>query len=152
VPVTFTLVLVHLGVATLWLGGMTYSLFVVQPRVSRVLSDPAEAEEVYRELATGNRWRVVALIVVLALSGLGLALVYSGQSDRWWILIALKIILLGVASVAFWWVSWRGWPRRIFALPSELPAEQARFRWVALAMAGLVGTAFLLGVAARFLR
>lgn len=154
-PVTFTLVLVHLGVATLWLGGMTYSLFVVQPRVPRVLPDPAESEEVYRELAAGNRWRVVALIAVLALSGLGLVFVYSGQSspgERWWILIALKIILLGVASAAFWWVSWRGWPRRIFALPSELPAEQARFRWVALAMAALVGTAFLLGVAARFLR
>jgi hypothetical protein len=59
--------------------------------------------------------------------------------------------LLVAASVLFWWVSWRGWPRRLFALPAELPAEQIRFRRVALAMTGLVGAAFLLGVAASHL-
>jgi Flp pilus assembly protein TadB len=148
--VTFTLVLIHLGVATLWLGGMAYSLFVVQPRVPRVLPEPSESEELYRELATGNRWRVAALIGVLAASGLGLVLVHNGGGERWALVIVLKVVLLAAASVLFWWVSWRGWPRRIFALPEELPAEQRRFRWVALAMAGLVGLAFLLGVVARF--
>ena len=42
-------------------------------------------------------------------------------------------------------------PRRVFALPSELPGEQARFRTVAIAMTGLVGCAFVLGVAAAHL-
>ena len=143
------LILVHLGVGAGWLGGMLYSLFVVQPRVPRVLPDPTRAEELYRELGAGNRWRVVGLIAALALSGL-LLLVYvqSGHSVLWWVVVAAKVLLLAAASGLFWWVSWRGWPRRVFALPEELPAEQARFRRVALAMAGLVGLAFVLGVAA----
>ena len=65
------LALVHAGVGAVWLGSMAYSLFVVQPRVARVLA-AGPAEDVYRELAAGNRWRVVALIAALALSGLAL--------------------------------------------------------------------------------
>jgi hypothetical protein len=146
--VTFVLMLVHLGVATAWLGGMTYSLFVVQPRLARALGDPVRVEDVYRELAAGNRWRVVGLIAVLALTGVGLALVHDGRSSAWWLAVAAKAALLAAASVLFWWVSWRGWPRRVFALPAEIPGEQARFRRVALVMAGLVGAAFVLGVVA----
>ena len=145
---SFGLILVHLGVGAGWLGGMLYSLFVVQPRVPRVLPDPARAEELYRELGAGNRWRVVGLIAALAVSGLALVYVQSGHSGLWWAVVAAKVLLLAAASVLFWWVSWRGWPRRVFALPAELPAEQARFRRVALAMAGLVGLAFVLGIAA----
>jgi Flp pilus assembly protein TadB len=146
--VTPVLILVHLGVGAVWLGGMLYSLFVVQPRIPRVLPDPVRAEDLYRELGAGNRWRVVGLIGVLALSGLLLLYIQSGHSSLWWAVVAAKVLLLVAASVLFWWVSWRGWPRRVFALPEELPAEQARFRRVALAMAGLVGIAFFLGIAA----
>jgi hypothetical protein len=39
----------------------------------------------------------------------------------------------------------------VFALPAELPAEQARFRRVAVAMTALVGLAFGLGVLASHL-
>jgi hypothetical protein len=145
---SFVLVLVHVGVAAVWLGSMGYSLFVVQPRVRRVLPDPVRAEELYRELGAGNRWRVVGLIAVLAVSGIGLLLVHDGHSYGWWITISLKALLLVGASVLFWWVSWRGWPRRVFALPAELPTEQARFRRVAVAMTALVGLAFGLGVLA----
>ena len=146
---TFGLLLVHLGVGAGWLGGMLYSLFVVQPRVPRVLPDPARAEEFYRELGAGNRWRVVGLIAALAVSGAGLLLlpsVRSGHSGLWWAAVGAKVALLAGASVLFWWVSWRGWPRRVFALPDELPAHQSRFRRVALAMAALVAVAFGLGV------
>ena len=154
---SFLLMLVHLGVAVAWLGSMGYSLFVVQPRIARAcervtepgrqaLPDPERAEELYRELAAGNRWPVVALISVLALSGVGLVIVHDGRSDGWWLLVGLKALLLVAAAGLFWWVSWRGWPRRIFALPEELPAEQARFRRVALVMASVVGLAFLAGV------
>ena len=145
---SFALILVHLGVGAGWLGGMLYSLFVVQPRVPRVLPDPARAEDLYRELGAGNRWRVVGLIAALAASGLLLLYVQSGHSALWWAVVAAKVLSLAAASVLFWWVSWRGWPRRVFALPEELPAVQARFRRVALAMAGLVGLAFVLGIAA----
>src|SRR5258707_14341113 len=106
---SFALVLVHLGVGAAWLGSMGYSLFVVQPRVSRVLPDPVRAEELYRELGAGNRWRVVGLIAVLAASGAGLLFVQNGHSYGWWFTIVAKVVLLALASTLFWWVSWRRW-------------------------------------------
>ncbi len=148
---SFVLVLVHIGVGAMWLGSMGYSLLVVQPRVRRMLPDPARAEELYRELGAGNRWPVVGLIAVLAVSGIGLLFVHDGHSYGWWLTIAAKALLLVAASILFWWVSWRGWPRRVFALQDELPAEQARFRRVAFAMASLVALAFVLGVLAGHL-
>jgi Flp pilus assembly protein TadB len=145
---SFVLVLVHLGVGAAWLGSMGYSLFVVQPRVRRLVPDPVRAEELYRELGAGNRWPVIGLIGVLAASGVGLTFVHNGHGYGWWLTIAAKALLLVGASALFWWVSWRGWPRRVFALPAELPAQQTRFRRVALAMTSLVGFAFVLGVLA----
>jgi hypothetical protein len=103
------------------------------------------AEDVYRELAAGNRWRVVALIAALGLSGLAL-IPLSHHPAGWWLLLTFKFVLLVLASAVFWWVSWRGWPQRVFALPEELPAVQRRFRRVAIVMFGLVGLGFVLGV------
>lgn len=148
---SFGLILLHLGIGALWLGSMTYSLFVVQPRIARVVPDPAKAEEFYRELGAGNRWRVIGLIGTLFVTGAALVAVHNGQSLGWWLAIGLKAALLVAASGLFWWVSWRGWPRRVFALPAELPALQGRFRRVALVMTGLVGLSFVLGVAAAHL-
>jgi hypothetical protein len=160
---SFGLILVHVGIGAVWLGSMTYSLFVVQPRIARVVPDPARAEEFYRELGAGNRWRVIGLITALFVTGVGLAViqgaqgaqgaesVQSGLSWGWWLVVGLKAGLLVAASALFWWVSWRGWPRRVFALPTELPALQGRFRRVALAMTALVGLSFVLGVAAAHL-
>src|SRR3954451_13342103 len=102
----FGLFLIHLGVGAAWLGSMLYSLFVVQPRVPRVLPDAQQAEDFYRELGQGNRWRVVGLIALLALSGGGLVFVQSGHTTGWWTVIAAKVVLLGGASGLFWWVSW----------------------------------------------
>jgi hypothetical protein len=138
------LALVHAGVGAVWLGSMAYSLFVVQPRVARVLA-AGPAEDVYRELAAGNRWRVVALIAALALSGVALVPL-SDHPRGWWVLLAVKVLSLVLASAVFWWVSWRGWPQRVFALPEELPAVQRRFRKVAIVMFGLVGLGFVVGV------
>jgi hypothetical protein len=135
---------------------MAYSLGVVQPRVGRLLRDPARAEEVYRELAAGNRWRVIGLIGTIAGSGAALVWLVRDGADTnlgvwWWALIAAKALLLIAAAGLFWWVSWRGWPARVFALPDELPALQRRFRRIAILMAVLVGGAFALGVSAAHL-
>lgn len=141
------LLLVHVGVGALWWGSMAYSLFVVQPRLDRMVGDPARVEDAQRELAQGNRWPVVGMIAVLWLSGLGLVLVEAGSDGWWWWAgVAVKAALLGAATALFWWVSWRGWPRRVFALPAELPGLQRRFRLVALGMFGLVGVALATGV------
>ena len=144
---SFLLLLVHLGVAVAWLGSMGYSLVVVQPGEFAGPFRTRSGPRLYRELAAGNRWPVIGLIGVLALSGAGLTFIHDGRSYGWWLAVGLKVLLLVAASALFWWVSWRGWPRRFFALPEELPAEQARFRRVAVAMAVLVGLAFLAGVA-----
>lgn len=155
--VTAVLVVAHAGVGALWLGAMAYSLVVVQPRLARMLGDPARVEDAQRELARGNRWPVLGLIAVLWLTGIGLAGVelaaggdggaggVGGIGGWWWVAVAGKAALLAAASGLFWWVSWRAWPRRVFALPDELPALQRRFRGVALAMLALVGAGFVLG-------
>jgi hypothetical protein len=140
--------LIHIGIGAVWLGSMVYSLGVVQPRIGRLFGDPAKAEDVYSELAAGNRWRVVAMIVFLGLSGAALILDRSDRTAFWWVLIAAKMALLIAAAGCFWWVSWRGWPARVFALPAELPALHRRFRRVAVVMTALVGAAFVLGVVA----
>ncbi len=144
----FVVLLVHIGAAVAWVGAMGYSLFVVQPRIARAVPDPQRAEELYRELGAGNRWPVVCLIVTLGASGLALIFLHRGQSYAWWLTVAAKGLLLLAAAALFWWVSWRAWPRRVFALPTELPVEQARFRRVALAMTAVVGLAFFLGMVA----
>jgi hypothetical protein len=141
--------LVHITVGALWFGAMVYSLGVVQPRMSRLFREPTKAEDVYRELAAGNRWRVVAMIATIGGSGAMLAWLVRERADAlWWTLVGAKVALLVAAAALFWWVSWRGWPMRIFALPGELPALQRRFRRVAVLMTLLVGGAFVLGVIA----
>ncbi len=139
---TRLLILVHAGVGALWLGAMAYSLFTVQPKIAAMVGGDAErVEDAQRILAHGNRWRVVGLIGALWATGAALV---ATDDDRDWPVIAAKAVLLAAASALFWWVSWRGWPRRVFALPDELPALQARFRRAAIGMLGLVSAAFVL--------
>lgn len=134
------LILIHAGVAALWLGSMAYSLFVVQPKLSRIAGgDPVKVEQMHRELAQGNRWPVVGLIATLWVTG-GLLV------EELTFAVPLKGFALLAATTLFWWVSWRAWPRRVFALPEELPALQRRFRHVAIAMFGLVALAFAAGI------
>jgi hypothetical protein len=154
--VTLMLVLAHAGPAAMWLGSMGYSLFVVQPRLARALRDPELLEDVYRELGAGNRWRVVGLIAMIGVGGGALVAVRADGGDHdgggwWWAAMAVKLTLWVAAATLFWWVSWRGWPARVFALPAELPAHQHRFRRVALALLSIVGAAAVVGVVARFL-
>jgi hypothetical protein len=145
--VIVTLVLVHAGVGALWLGAMAYSLFVVQPRLARIVGDPSRMEDAQRELAAGNRWPVIGLIAALWLTGLGLvALTGAGAAAGWWAAVGLKALLLAVATGLFWWVSWRGWPRRVFALPAELPALRRRFRAAAVTMFAVVAGSFAISV------
>lgn len=146
--VTAGLVLAHAGAAAVWLGAMAHSMFVVQPRLHRIAPDAERLEELQQHMAHGNRWPGVGMIAFVALTGGGLVLADPGSGGWWWAAVAVKAGLLAAAAGLFWWVSWRAWPRRVFALPSELPALQRRFRLVALTMISLVGTAFVLGVVA----
>ncbi|GAA3745942.1 hypothetical protein GCM10022225_32070 [Plantactinospora mayteni] len=140
------IVLVHAGVAALWLGSMAYSLFVVQPKLTRMFDDPERVEDAQRVLAHGNRWPVVGLVGVLWATGLALVLLAPERTAGWWAVVAGKAVLLAAATGLFCWVSWRGWPRRVFALPAELPGLTRRFRRVAVLMLALVATAYALGI------
>lgn len=146
---TFALAAGHLLLTAVWLGAMAYSIGVVQPRLLGYFGSPSAAEEPATFVAAGARWKVVGVIAALALTGAGLALLRDGRTAWWWALIAVKALLLVVAGAVFWYVSWRMWPRRVFALPAEVPGHQAAFRRVGWVLLFVVGAASVLGVAAR---
>lgn len=58
----------------------------------------------------------------------------------------MAVGLDAVAALAFVEVSWRHWPRRVFALPEEVPCYQRALRIRARIMLVLVGTAFVIAL------
>jgi hypothetical protein len=144
-PVAFgALVVIHAGLAAVWLGGMAYSLTVVQPKVARFFAaDDDRQEEFAALIAQGNRWKVIGLIAALAGSG---AVIWVMDDHDDVAAHAVKASLLAVTTAIFWYVSWRHWPRRVFALPDERPALRRRLRTLAWTMTVLIGAAFVIGV------
>jgi Flp pilus assembly protein TadB len=146
--VTAVLAIIHAGLAAAWVGGMAYSLFVVQPKVKRYFGADGDArEQLTAVIASGNRWKVIGLIGAIAVTGVAMLLI---DHHDWWI-HAVKGLLLLVATGIFWYVSWRHWPQRVFATAAELPTLQRRLIILATAMLGLAGLAFALGVLAEHL-
>jgi hypothetical protein len=117
----------------------------------RYFDSPQAAEDAATFVAAGARWKVIGVIAAIAVSGAALVLLRAGHSTWWWMAIGAKVVLLIAASAVFWRVSWRMWPRRVFALPHEVPAHQAAFRRIGWILLAVVGAASLLGVAARTL-
>ncbi|GAA1536213.1 hypothetical protein [Kribbella lupini] len=145
---TALVAILHAGLAAAWVGGMAYSLFVIQPKLAKFYArDPDSREALTLIIASGNRWKVIGLIGVIAASGVVLLLL---DTSHWWIHL-VKAVLLLAATAIFWHVSWRHWPHRVFATAAELPTYQRRLRILATIMLGLTGTAFALGVAANHL-
>jgi uncharacterized membrane protein len=150
-----TLAVVHVGSAAAWLGAMLYSLFVVQPRAASFFRHRDDLEDFTTVLAAGARPKVLVLVAALAGSGAGLTVVETTKHDSvsgvWLALVVLKAAALVVAFILFVYVSWRLWPARALAqaLESpEMPALQARFRLVALALTAVVTTGLVLGAVA----
>lgn len=142
---TALVAVIHAGLAAAWVGGMAYSLFVVQPKVARFYGKDEDSREALTAvLASGNRWKVLGLIAAIGASGIVLWLIVDTSL---WIHV-VKTVLLIVASGIFWYVSWRHWPRRIFATAAERPALQRQLRILATTMLALAATAFALGVLA----
>jgi hypothetical protein len=138
----------HLTIASVWLGSMSYSLTVVQPKVDGFFGDGARREEFLTTLAQGNRWKVVGLIAGIVGTGLVVALGTPHRSVAMGFAIALALYLCAAAIFAN--VSWRHWPARVFARPEEVPRFQRSLRAKARVMVVLVGVAFVvaLGVTA----
>lgn len=138
----------HAVLGAVWLGAMAYSLAVVQPRSRRLLGEQRH-EELAATLAAGARWRVLALIAALALTGLALiGLRGSGAGWAWTALVVVKTALTAAAAGVFAWVSWRLWPQRLFASAEQLPVVHRRFALAATSLLALAGAAFVLGVVA----
>lgn len=142
------LAVVHVGLAAVWLGSMLYSLMIVQPRAARVLGgDDDRLEEFLTVVGWGNRRPVVGIIAGLVISGVLLALAARpGRTQV--VLYGTEAVLLLAAAAVFARVSWRLWPRRVFALPAERPTHRAALHRHALTMVALVGAAFALAVGA----
>lgn len=142
---TVLVVILHAGLAAAWVGGMAYSLFVVQPKLKRFFGPDEEGREALTAvIASGNRYKVLALIAVIALTGIVALLL---DHDHWWIHL-VKAVLLLTAITIFWYVSWRHWPRRVFATAAERPGLQRQLYLLAGTMLVLTATAFALGIAA----
>jgi Flp pilus assembly protein TadB len=140
---TALIAIIHAGLAAAWVGGMAYSLFVVQPKLKKYFgAREEEREHLTAVIASGNRYKVLALIGVIALTGVVLLLL---DHHHWWI-HALKGVLLLLATGIFYYVSWHHWPRRIFATAAERPALQRQLITLATVMLTLTGAAFALGV------
>ncbi|MEV0798100.1 hypothetical protein AB0I34_10450 [Kribbella sp. NPDC050281] len=142
---TAVVAIIHAGLAAAWVGGMAYSLFVVQPKLKRYFGPDQEGRETLTAvIASGNRWKVLGLIGAIAVTGVVLLLL---DNDHWWIHAIKAALLLGAGGI-FWYVSWRHWPQRVFATSAELPALQRRLVVLATTMLGLTGLAFALGILA----
>ncbi|MDQ3885801.1 MAG: hypothetical protein M3308_01990 [Actinomycetota bacterium] len=137
------LMIIHLTVAALWLGSMSYSLAIVQPKVAAFFSDPEDRERFLVLLAHGNRWRVIGLVAVLIVTGLAIAISSGGLAT---IGFAVALLLYAAATGIFWYVSWRHWPTRIFAVSEELPGFQRRLHVLASTMLLLVAMAFVVAL------
>lgn len=140
----------HLTIASVWLGSMSYSLTVVQPKVASYFggADEARREEFLTTLAQGNRWKVVGLIAGIV--GTGLVVALGSPHGAVAIGFAVALVLYLCAAAIFANVSWRHWPARVFARPEEVPRFQRSLRAKARVMVVLVGVAFVvaLGVTA----
>lgn len=136
--------LAYLGLTTLWLGSMVYSLVVVQPKIARFFSDDERREEFLVALANGNRWPVVALAAGLVLTGGTVAIAGDGAVSVGY---AVAVGLDLVAAAIFVDVSWRHWPARVFALPEELPGFRRALMVRATTMTVLVGLSYVVAMA-----
>src|SRR5262249_17774016 len=89
----------HLMLGAGWLGAMSYSLFMVQPKAARYFGADDDAhEEFVTALANGARWKVVGLLAAITATGVLLAVWAPHRTTGWWAGLVVKVGLLAVAS------------------------------------------------------
>lgn len=150
---------VHVLGGGIWVGVMVFSIFVLHPRAEQYFKRDADFEDFIFTVVHGARWKVVAGMVGILASGVGLSLwpghgiVSEGPTAGLWLgIYAAKLALFGLAAGCFAYVSWVLWPRRTFATPEELPAIKALFWRVGVVMIVANATNLVLGIAAHVWR
>jgi hypothetical protein len=137
-----------------WFGSMVYSIVIVQQFQLRA-PDPETYEEVGQLMASGSRRRILRLIMLITVSGIGLAITRltddPGPGGTWIALMWVKLALFVLAVSAFTYQSWWVWPKRIFALPTEMPRVRRTFLITSLVMAVALGGILIVDVIAAYL-
>lgn len=148
----FLLRLVHILAAAAMFGAMFYSFTLVHPRARKFFQNPRDFEEFITFISSGARWKVLGGFTLIGSTGFALAILNRAdphQPSHAVLLIKSLILLAAVAFFCF--VSWKLWPRRIFATTEEVPRFQRLFRWVAVVMISLVTIEFVISIAAHVL-
>ena len=73
-------------------------------------------------------------------------------ADGWLAIMAAKVVVWMFASALFAYISWVFWPRRVFAVGSELPRIRRQGRMLALAMIGIAGLGIVFGQLGQLFR
>jgi len=140
---------IHLLVSAGWFGAMAYNLLIQYPRARRFFGDDAQFESFTATLARGARWKVLGALGVIGLTGA--LLIPLSRTDvrarQFNAILLAKLFLWFLAIAIFWRVTWRLWPRRIFATEDELPAIRRAFRNSAIALVTIAAAATILGAA-----
>ena len=123
-----TLAVIHVGASIQFLGSMIYSVFVARPAAEKFFADDPHTLNMFQiTLAHGGRPKVGATLLVLLLSGVGLLVVDNDLDTTETIFMAIKSIGFVAIVMAFWYMSFKLWPRRVFAVPDDMPAIMQRF-------------------------
>lgn len=149
------LLAVHVLGGGIWVGVMVFSIFVLTPRAEAYFRSADAFEDFIFFVVHGARWKVLAGIVGILFSGIGLSVLPSHgvhDSPAWLALYGLKIALFCGSAGGFVYVSWVLWPQRTFATPEELPGVKANFMRVGVAMVVANALNVVVGVAAHVWR
>lgn len=149
---TALLIAVHVLGGGVWIGAMVFSVFVLHPRAERFFTRAAEFEDFIFSVVHGARYKVLAGVAAIVLSGIALAVTHRDAPAAWSWLVAVKVALLLASLALFLHVSFRLWPRRVFAREDELPAVRRRFWWIGVVMIACNTANMGLGLLARVLR
>lgn len=151
-----TLRVLHAVIGAVWLGSVYFSLMVLHRQSPELFDTIEEFEHYVTGLSDGNRWRVLSAIVGTAVTGFGLTWMMMSGGDSsprlgWWIVMGAKVGALFATAGVFWYVSWRLWPERVFAVGDEIPELQRRGTILRAAMFSLILIGFILGIVAHAL-
>jgi hypothetical protein len=136
--VMLSLLMTHSLSLAVWIGVMLFNLIVNFPAQRARARNVAELTSAMGAQARRAAPWLYLLIVLVALSGLGL---------QWWSPASLggyagpvalgKWAALGMMALLHAWGSWVLWPRIYFALDTERPALFNRYQWAMAASAAL---------------
>ena len=92
------LAIAHLLAAAAWFGAMCYSAFILHPRAHWFFSNAADFEAFIATISHGARWKVLAALVLIGLTGAGFALISGARSATWRALHRCEISVLPCRS------------------------------------------------------